>query len=294
MTAQGDSGDPPDWFRWALSQTPECGRINVAGACIEWLAWGKRGRSGVLLVTGNGAHMGWWRPLAPYLARDYRVATLSWSGMGGSEWRDAYSPEMFVCEAMTVAQEAGLFEAVTAPVIVGHSFGGILAALAAATIGDRLRGAVLVDARLHTRSVWGKNALPVPPRRIHAARADMIERFRLQPVQPHRNRYILDHIAADAIEPAEGGWRWRADPEIRHKTELGTNLNGLIPRASCPLAFVRGGLSTTVTDKIWAEHRALSPVGTPFVVIPDAHHHVMIDQPIALVSVVGALLQSLA
>jgi pimeloyl-ACP methyl ester carboxylesterase len=58
--------------------------------------------------------------------------------------------------------------------------------------------------------------------------------------------------------------------------------------------FIRGALSTTVSEEIWAEHRALAPAGTPFVVIPDAHHHVMIDQPIALIATLRALLAHLA
>lgn len=295
----GAAGDEPDsgapaWFLQALARPHEQGRIDVEGAGVEWLAWGERGRPGVLLTTGNGAHMGWWRWIAPYLAQDFRVAALSWSGMGGSDWRDAYAPELFVREAMAVARETGLFDGAVAPVMIGHSFGGILTALAAATVGDRLRGAMLIDARLRTRSVWGANAEPVPPRRTYVAREEMIARFRLQPRQPQRNRYILDLIAGEALEAADGGWRWCADPEIRHKTDLGSNLTGLIPRALCPLMFIRGELSTTLSEDIWAEHKTLAAPKTPFVVIPDAHHHIMIDQPIALVSAIRALLATLA
>jgi pimeloyl-ACP methyl ester carboxylesterase len=214
--------------------------------------------------------------------------------MGRSDWRDDYSPELFVREAMAVAEETGLFDGPIAPVMIGHSFGGILTALTAATIGDRLRAAVLIDARLYTRSVWGANAEPVPPRRIYASREEALARFRLQPSQPMRNSYLLDMIAAEALEAAGDGWRWSADPEMRHKTELGSNLTGLIPRALCPLMFIRGALSTTVSEDIWVEHQALAPAGTPFVTIPDAHHHVMIDQPIALVATLRALLAMLA
>ena len=101
-------------------------------------------------------------------------------------------------------------------------------------------------------------------------------------------------LVQEALERVGDGWRWSADPEIRHKTKLGSNLTGLIPRAGCPLMFIRGALSTTVSDEIWAEHQALAPGGTPFVIIPDAHHHVMIDQPIALIAVLRALLATLA
>lgn len=290
-----DRAEPstPAWFSEAVSRPHEAGRSRVDGAGIEWLAWGERGQPGVLLAGGNGAHMGWWRWIAPYLAHGRRVVALTWSGMGGSDWREAYHPEQFVREALTVAEDAGLFESAEPPVMVGHSFGGILTALAAATVGDRLRAAILIDARLSTRSVWGADAEPVPPRRIYPSRAEAIARFRLQPRQPQPERFMTDQIAGEALEQADGGWRWRADPEIRRKTDLGSNLTGLVARSQCRLGFIKGGLSTTVTDEIWSEHQRLAPPGTPFVVIPEAHHHVMLDQPLALVSVLDTMLQLL-
>jgi pimeloyl-ACP methyl ester carboxylesterase len=282
----------PEWYRWAMAQLREENRIDVAGASIEWTAWGERGQPGVLLVTGNGAHMGWWRHIAPFLADGRRVATLSWSGMGSSDWRERYSVELFVEEAMAVAEAAGLFEGKVAPVMVGHSFGGILTMLTAASQGDRLSGAILVDARLHTRSAWGDAAPSVVGHRPSASRVDAVARFRLVPRQPERNRYILDGLANEAVGVRDDGWSWRSDPNIRPKTAFAPHPN-LISQARCPLMFVRGQLSDTVTDAIWAEHQAMAPSGTPFVEIPDAYHHVMLDQPIAMVAVLRALLACL-
>ena len=285
--------EAPDWYRWACAAPREEGTVEVAGAGIEWAAWGKRGRPGLLLVTGNGAHVGWWRPIAPFLAEGCRVAAMSWSGMGRSGWRDAYSPALFVEEAMAVAAATGLFEGAPRPVMIGHSFGGILTMLATATIGERLRGAILVDARLRTRSVWGGDVPMVDGYRTYATRDEAIARFRLVPGQPERNRFILNDLAAEAVGEVDGGWTWRSDPNIRSRTELGPNLTDLIPRARCPLMFVRGRLPTTATDDVWAEHKAAAPAGTPFVDIPDAHHHVMLDQPIAVIAALRALLACL-
>ena len=48
--------------------------------------------------NGNGAHADWWSFIAPFFAAHYRVAALSWSGMGGSDWREHYTLEAFVDE----------------------------------------------------------------------------------------------------------------------------------------------------------------------------------------------------
>jgi pimeloyl-ACP methyl ester carboxylesterase len=288
--SQALNGEPPEWFNWALAQPCESGFVTVQGANIEWAAWGERGQPGILLMTGNGAHVGWWRAIAPFLAKDHRVAALSWSGMGQSDWREAYAPDLFQAEAVAVAEEAGLFEGDIRPAFVGHSFGGFITVTAAANIGQHLRGAIFVDARLRTRRSWGAAADVVPPYRIYATREEAIARFRLQPAQPQANRYLIDMLADEALCQTAGGWTWRADPDIRAKTELGEDLTGLIGMAQCPLAFVRGELSATVTDQIWEELKAVASPGTPFIEIPAAHHHVMADQPIALIATLRALL----
>src|SRR5690606_39841261 len=50
----------PDWFATALAQAPEELSAEVAGAKLEVLAWGERGRPGLLFLHGNGAHARWW------------------------------------------------------------------------------------------------------------------------------------------------------------------------------------------------------------------------------------------
>ena len=48
----------------------------------------------LVFLHGNGAHADWWSFIAPFFAKDWRVAAISWAGMGGSGWREAYSAEV--------------------------------------------------------------------------------------------------------------------------------------------------------------------------------------------------------
>lgn len=80
---RGETPEAPRWFQQAIAQAPERRRIPVSGAGIELLTWGEIGKPGLLFLHGNGAHADWWSFIAPFFAADWRVAAISWSGMGG-------------------------------------------------------------------------------------------------------------------------------------------------------------------------------------------------------------------
>jgi pimeloyl-ACP methyl ester carboxylesterase len=142
---EGAMPPAPKWFDWAVAQEPERSFVEVLGAKIELLAWGERGKPGLILVHGNSAHADWWSFIAPYLAQDYRVAAISLSGMGASDWRDDYSFETFAQEVRGGAEAAGLYDAPVKPIFIGHSFGGSQVFYAARKYPEWMRGAILVD-----------------------------------------------------------------------------------------------------------------------------------------------------
>jgi pimeloyl-ACP methyl ester carboxylesterase len=62
-----------------------------------------------------------------------------------------------------------------------------------------------------------------------------------------------------------------------------------LARAQCRLAFVWGAQSKIVGDDVIDYSRSHAAFGTPFVEIPESEHHVLLDQPLALVSTLRAL-----
>ena len=142
---EGAMPPAPKWFDWAVAQEPERSFVEVLGAKIELLAWGERGKPGLILVHGNSAHADWWSFIAPYLAQDYRVAAISLSGMGASDWRDDYSFETFAQEVRGGAEAAGLYDAPVKPIFIGHSFGGSQVFYSATKHPERMRAALLLD-----------------------------------------------------------------------------------------------------------------------------------------------------
>ena len=198
-------------------------------------------------------------------------------------------------EAREAGRAAGAYEA-GPPTVVGHSFGGRVAMGLAGDFGEELQGAVMVDPPFFAKENLRPRSPPRPTkeRRIQHSLAAVVARFRLAPPQVCENLFILDFIArrsAAEIVDAEGkrGWALCFDPHFWEKfTRIDPTV--LITAARSPLALIRGEKSQLFHPEDAAYLLSLIPPGSPYVEIPEAEHHVMIDQPIAFVAALRALL----
>lgn len=283
----GERPPAPDWFARALAAEPERSRVMVRDVEIELMAWGERGRPGILLVHGASAHADWWSFIAPFLAADYRVAAFSMSGAGGSGWRDAYSIEIFTEELLACARAAGLFEA-GPPMIVGHSFGGFPTLKAGCLAGEELAGLVTLDSPVRPPDETRRRTPRDTPFRPYPTIGDALSRFRLFPSQPCDNPFLVDHVARAALKAADGGWIWGFDPSQMGRIVTDAR-SEYLAGVRCPLAVVRGEQSKSFEPELIEYMRRIAPAGTMFVSIPEAGHHVMLDQPMALVATLRTL-----
>lgn len=292
----GEKPQAPDWFNEAIAVPSRMGSTTVDGARIAWQAWGDASKPGLLLAHGNGAHSHWWDFIAPMLAEDWHVVAPDFSGMGESDWRKTYSFRTFAREQVAVSEAAGLFADGRKPLIVAHSFGGIVALVTAMQHGARFAGALVVDSHIEPP---GEDRPRPPsrqrPNRIYPNLAAALARFRLAPPQPCENHYIVDHIARHSLREATGedgehGLTWKFDPFIfANLSGEWDELDLTRLETGCPIAFMRGALSTLVTPATAAYMASLQDPPVPMITIPGAHHHVMLDQPLAFVSAVRAL-----
>jgi pimeloyl-ACP methyl ester carboxylesterase len=280
----------PVWFATALADAPERSSVDVDGAAIETLCWGRRGTPSLILLHGTYAHADWWSFIAPALATERRVIAFSLSGMGRSAWRDDYSVAGYAREVIAVAEAGGAFASAEPPVVLGHSFGGLIVAEAMALAGERFAGAVLVDSVLVPPGQAVTDlGMGRPSNPVMASLADAVARFRVLPPQNVENLYALDHIARRSVMPVPGGVTWSFDPTLIGK--LRDIADGtVVARMRTPVAFMRGDRSSLASGAMYAYARGLVGGPVPEVVIPDAGHHVMIDQPLAFIAALRGLL----
>ena len=74
-----------------------------------------------------------------------------------------------------------------------------------------------------------------------------------------------------------------------HQFEL-PNLALELATMKCPVALMWGSRSKLMSGKLLEYVMTVAPEGTPKIEIPDAEHHVMIDQPLAFVAALRGLL----
>jgi len=288
------NGEPvagPAWFEQAVAVPAESAFVEVAGVRIHYLRWGDRKRPGLLLVHGNGAHAYWWSYIAPFLAREYNVAAIDMSGMGDSDKRPEYRMDYFVEEQLAVMRDAGMFDNAEPPVIVAHSFGGFVTILTGALHGDKLAGTVIVDSPVNPpeRGEQGPPHREMRPHRIYPTLTEALARFRLAPEQPCENDYVVDFIARKSLKQVDGGWTWKFDPSIWTRFSIGDTAERL--RATkCRIAIMRGEMSVLLPAEVGDYMFNLLGRAAPVIEIPQARHHVMLDQPLAFVAALRALL----
>ncbi|MEU2350590.1 alpha/beta hydrolase [Modestobacter sp. NPDC049651] len=271
----------PAWFDRALATAPEHRDVDVAGTRVHYRAWGDPELPGLVLVHGGAAHSGWWDHVAPLLTA-HRVVALDLSGHGDSDRRPGYDVRTWADEVVAVAAAEGLDR----PVVVGHSMGGWVAVSTGTTHPDAVAAVAWIDSPLAARPPEEQPPRERRPARVHPTLEAAMARFRTLPPQDVLLPYVREHVARESLRPVEGGWTWKFDPEFFGNRP---RLRDLLPQLRCPAALFRceHGL---VDAAMAAEMARLVPGGLPVVDLPDAGHHPMLDQPLALVTGLRTLL----
>ena len=282
--------EAPAWFEAALAHgSHEYVAPDPAGA-LAYRCWNPEDgdKPALLLAHGYRAHSRWWDAVAPFLTERFRVFALDFAGMGDSAARRHYDGGEFTANIRSVLDHAGVARAT----LVGHSYGGMRVLRACAEFPERIEHAIILDSYVaiddrvipRGQARYGRTE-PYPS--FEAA----MERFRLLPEQPGEP-YVRAHLGRHSIREVTGGWNWKFDRELPYAV-FERDAAALLARITVPVDIVCGEHSVVqspaharrVVAALTSSPRVRGPI-----VMPAAHHHLMIDQPLALVAVLRALL----
>jgi pimeloyl-ACP methyl ester carboxylesterase len=276
-----------DWVRRMIQLPGRSATLVSDSHTTHYLEWGAPDNSRVLLLLhGFLGHAHWWDFIAPCFAADYRVLAIDFGGMGDSGWRARYSNRSFVAEVGAMLEMIG-----RPATIVGHSFGGRIAAFAAHEFSHLIEHAILVDSSIGLSNRSGPPRFAPRPKKLYPDLEAACARFRFVPDEPPVPPAIMRHLAEHSLRRAPGGFAWKFDETLMGGVDWGeTPDREILTRIDLPVDFICGELSEVVPpDLALRIGRALRHGRGP-IVIPSAHHHLPVNQPIALVAALRALL----
>ena len=183
------------------------------------------------------------------------------------------------------------------PIVIGHSFGGTMTRIAAHLYPAQIDSIVIVDAALPPKKS-SREPLPMP--KVSARFYDSLEqgkrRFRLRPPQPCGNRFILDYIAGHSLKKTQEGFKFKLDGAVFAKmspTEEFPAAADMVRNMQIPVGFIYGEKSRFFPPAIAGD---LGLILDPALIrlVPDAYHHVFLDQPLRFIEALQDLLPQLS
>lgn len=256
--------------------------MTVEDARIHLRCWGDPTAPGLVLLHGGSAHSGWWDHIAPALTGTHRVVAPDFSGHGDSDRRAGYDTHQWAREVAAAAGAGGITSPYT---VIGHSMGGLVAAIAAAHYGDRLDGIVMIDTPLRDHTDPERLRKSKQPPKSYPTREAILDRFTTRPPQEILS-YVRAHVAAESIREIDGGWGWKYDMKI-----IGDRprLRALLPNRRCRAAVLCSE-SGLVPPAMAEEISALLGPKAPVLRLPATGHHPMFDQPLAVIAALRTVL----
>lgn len=236
----------------------------------------------LLLLHGLAASGACWTPLARGLESEYDVVMPDARGHGqsGKPLR-GYSYEDHAGDVIALIRGLRL----SAPVLLGHSMGGLAAALVASRSAIKLRGLILVDPTFlspqRQREVYDSDVAEQHRKLLRRDRREVLRD--LQSRHSRRSPEILERIATARLQTCVEAFEVLAPPNPDYRELVGT-----IDVATLLVI----GDAGVVSAEMAGELQNLNP-RLRVEVIEEAGHGLPFDQPERLQAAVRAFMQSL-
>ncbi|MDP3459149.1 MAG: alpha/beta hydrolase, partial [Hyphomonas sp.] len=144
----------------------------------------------------------------------------------------------------------------------------------------------------HRRSSPGSGD-PDKPNRPYASYEEARKRYVLSPPQPVGEPFLLDYMAYHSMRRDGDGWTWKFSPEVfrrSNKSDEWLTIGHRLVNAPGRKIIVHGGKSQLFTRDSADYIRELGGGDIPIIAVPEARHHLMLDQPLAFLTALRSIL----
>ena len=246
----------------------------------------------MLCLHGGAVTAHWFDFVAGGFTADYHVRALDQRGHGDSARAEPpdYRYQSYASDLAQVVEKLDLRDFV----LVGHSMGGLVSLIYAATYPGRAKCIVVVDSTLRATQERVANLHRIGNREgsNYATNEEFIARFKVRPEGTQAVPEIIRYLAErGGRQGPDGRWRHKFDRNVYSKREF-LDIPPHWDRIKVPALLVKGGLSERITPEIYADIKARAPQ-VELAEVPGAEHHVTLDNPRGFVEVLRAFLARL-
>lgn len=263
--------------------------IEAGGVRLHYLDYGTPGLTPMLCLHGGAVNAHWFDFVAAGFTANYHMRALDQRGHGDSAWARPpdYSYARYAADVAEIVEQLDLKDFV----LMGHSMGGLVSLVYAATYPGRVKRIVVVDSTLVAtpdrvavlHQVGGREG------RSYATHQDFVNNFRVRPAGTTAAPEILRYLAErSGRQGADGRWRHKFDRNVYSQRVL-LDIPPHWNRIGVPALLVKGGRSERITPQIAADAKSRCP-HVELVEVPGADHHVTLDNPGGFVAAVNAWL----
>jgi len=263
--------------------------VDAGGLRLHYLDYGAAGRPAMLCVHGGAAHAHWFDFVAPGFSADYHLRALDLRGHGDSAWAEPpdYAYPRYASDLAEVVEKLELRDFV----LIGHSMGGMVSLVYAATYPGRVGRLVVIDTTMRMAEERVAALRDVGNRQgsSYATREEFVARYRLRPAGTTAAPEIIRHLAQNSgRQLGDGSWRHKFDRNVYAGREL---MDGLPwwNHISIPALLVKGERSQRITPQVYFEVKARCP-HVELAEVRHSDHHVTLDNPSGFVHGVKAFL----
>lgn len=254
--------------------------VEAGGLRLHVQDYGTAGKPPMLCVHGGAAHAHWFDFVAAGLNSDFHVRAIDQRGHGDSAW-DAtvppdYSYERYAADLHEATEKLDLRDFV----LVGHSMGGVVSTVYAATYPGRAKAFILIDSTIcmPPDRIANMHAVGKREGRSNATQDEFLANFKLRPAGSVAAPAVIRHLAHNSGRQFDDGhWRYKFDRNVYAVRERMDSFP-YWSRIKIPALLVKGDRSVRISPEVIGEVKSRA-LQVEVAEVANSDHHVTLDNP---------------
>jgi esterase len=230
----------------ALKPAPYTDRhVRVEGLKLHVQDYGTAGKPQMLCVHGSAAHAHWFDCVASGLNDEYHVLAPDQRGHGDSEWdlsaHPEYNYDRYSADLHELSEKLDLRDFI----LIGHSMGGLVSTVYAATYPGRARAFIMVDSSLNmpAERIASMNAVGSREGSSYENSNEFLANYKIRPSGSNATPDMVRHLGMHSGRQFEDGrWRNKVDRNV-YARRVGRNLIPYWAHIKIPALLMRGDRS---------------------------------------------------